>query len=89
MVLHKEELESSAKELIEQFRNLWPVFNKIWLKYGDHKKTQHMQFVDHVLSQYTVTHSHLCDLEYFLARSYSKPAKPCFKDRNWLSFFIS
>ena len=95
IVSHKRELECSRKELVPQFRNLWPVFNKIWLKYHDHKKTRHMQFVGHVLSQCSITHPHLCDLVRILLavapstrpleRSYSKLAKLCLKDQNQLS----
>ena len=91
-LLHKRKLNCSEKEITHQFQNLWPIFNKVWPQYQECIKDQHINFLNHILSNYTITHPDVCDLLRILItiapstspleQSFSKLSKICFKDRN-------
>ena len=87
-------LNCSEKEITHQFQNLWPIFNKVWPQYQECIKDQHINFLNHILSNYTITHPDVCDLLRILItiapstspleQSFSKLSKICFKDTNIL-----
>ena len=91
-LLQKRKLNCSEKKITHQFQNVWPIFNKVWLQYRECIKDQHINFVNHILSNYTITHPDVCDLMMILItiapstrpleQSFSKLCKICFKDRN-------
>ena len=91
---HKRKLNCSEKEITHQFQNLWPIFNKVWPQYQECIKDQHINFLNHILSNYTITHPDVCDLLRILItiapstspleQSFSKLSKICFKDTNIL-----
>ena len=91
-LLHKRKLNCSEKEKTHQFQNLWPIFNKVQPQYQECIKDQHINFLNHILSNYTITHPDVCDLLRILItiapstspleQSFSKLSKICFKDRN-------
>ena len=83
------------KSLME-FKNFWPIMNRIWPQYRDNedKQTIHIKFLNH-LSNHTITHPNVLELIKILLsvapsttpleRSYSKLSKICQKDRNKMS----
>ena len=91
-LLHKRKLNCSQKDITHQFQNLWPIFNKVWPQYQKCIKDQHINFLHHVFSNYTIIHPDVCDLlrnlittassTSPLEQSFSKFSKICFKDRN-------
>ena len=91
-LLHKRTLNCSQKDITHQFQNLWPIFNKVWPQYQKCIKDQHINFLHHVFSNYTIIHPDVCDLlrnlittassTSPLGQSFSKFSKICFKDRN-------
>ena len=93
-LLHNRKLNCSEKEITHQFQNLWPIFNKVWPQYQECIKDQHINFLNHILSNYTITHPDVCDLLRILItiapstspleQSFSKLSKICFKDTNIL-----
>ena len=91
-LLHERKLNCSEKEITHQFQNLWPIFNKVQPQYQECIKDQHINFLNHILSNYTITHPDVCDLLRILLaiapstspleQSFSKLSKICFKYRN-------
>ena len=91
-ITYPKKINASEDELTKQFRNIWPIFNQTWPKYREQKKTSHIDFFEHILSNHTITHPDLCEMVKILLavapstgpleRSYSKLAKICYKDRN-------
>ena len=90
-LLHKRKLNYSQKEITHQFQNLWPIFNEVWPQYRECIKDQHINFLNHILSNYTITHLDVCNLLILitiapstspLQQTFSKISKICFKDRN-------
>ena len=62
-LLHKQQLNCSEKEIIHEFKNLWPIFQHgVWPQYRESVKDRHIKFTEHVLSHHTITHPHVCDL---------------------------
>ena len=52
----------SKEELIREFKNLYPVCNKLWPKYSHNKKTGNHDFWMNICSLYTIPHPNICKL---------------------------
>ena len=89
---HKRKLNCSEKEITHQFQNLWPIFNKVWPQYPECIKDQDINFLNHILSNYTISHPDVCDLLRILItiasstspleQFFRKLSKICFKNKN-------
>ena len=51
------------KSLME-FKNFWPIMNRIWPQYRDNedKQTIHTKFLNHILSNHTISHPNVLEL---------------------------
>ena len=88
-------LQCSKEVIVQEFKSVWPQFNRIWPKYRADKKKGCRDFFYHILSTYEIGYPNLCELIVILLafspstgpleRSYSKLGKICYKDRNRLS----
>ena len=61
-VMHKKKIDCTEEELCKEFMNLWPVFNRLWPEYPHEPKTSHLRLLDHILSNYSITHPSICEL---------------------------
>ena len=60
---YSRKLKCTEDEIIKEFKNLWPIMNRIWPQYHDNedKLTIHIKFLNH-LSNHTITHSNVLEL---------------------------
>ena len=94
-IFHRRKLNCTEDEIVKEFSNIWPVFNRIWPQYSEDVKGRHINFFTYIISHHSITHPNICELIRILMsvcpstgpleRSYSKLAKICYKDRNQLS----
>ena len=90
-------LQCTEAELFEDFNNIWPVLNKLWLSFKNilPRKNVTKRFWIKVLEEYLLDFTNIGELILILLaispgtgpleRSYSKLAKTCYKDRARLS----
>ena len=94
-IKYPKKLTASEEEMVKQFRNIWPIFNRLWPKYREDKKFGSNKFFQHIIENHTITHPDVMELLKILLavapstgpleRSYSKLAKICYKDRNQIA----
>ena len=96
-IKHPSKIKCSEPELISVFNSIWPVIGKTWLKFKDTKPSSSVSkhFWTHILEEHSISYPNLADLILIilaispgtgpLERSFSKPAKICYKDRGCIS----
>ena len=90
-----ENTDCTEDELYKEFSNFWPVFDQLWPEYWYEPKTSHQRFLDHILSNYSTTHSNISELLCILIavasstgsieRSLNNSRNICHKHRNQLT----
>ena len=96
-ITYPAKLQCTEAELLEDFNNIWPVLNKLWLSFKNTlpRKNVTKRFWIKVLEEYSLDFPNIAELILILLaispgtgpleRSYSKLAKTCYKDRARLS----
>ena len=89
--MYKQQIDCTEEELCEEFKNLWPLFNRFWPEYQHETRTSQQRFLGHILSIYNITHVGISKLLRILIsvapstgsleRSFSKLSNICYKER--------
>ena len=95
-IKYPSKIKCSESELISEFNSIWPVIGKTWLKFKDTKPSSSVsKGFSTILEEHSISYPNLAALILIilaispgsgpLERSFSKPAKICYKDRGCIS----
>ena len=96
-ILYPAKLQCTEEELVSEFKSMWPIITKSWLKFKETKPVANRikRFWIQMVEDNAVDYPNICDLVLLLLsispgtgpveRSFSQLAKICYKDRNLLS----